>query len=309
VTAEQQPERVGWWHAILAVLAGSLVAGIGCLLVLVVLDFVHLVPYGFGDPPGSARPWRIDSPWALAADLGPLLAVSFAFAGVTNWYLTQRNGVHARRWPLALVAAAVGWLPLAGDQRGFVGASGGAAFCVVVIAARAWSATARKPMRWSRPIVAALAAATVAFGAVSVTYGMLHPLAAKNGTSPASATLRHGRSQQLDFILENRGPADARVLGVTLAGSRGLRLLRVQLGGARGTPTRDLRFKTRTIEPGAKLPLFAQLGSRACEGPGGQRLAALRALDVRLEVAGSQRTQHVVLDEPLRVRCGSNARR
>src|SRR5204862_4310736 len=103
---------------------------------------------------------------------------------VTNWYLTQRNGVHARRWPLALVAAAVGWLPLTGDANGLLAVGGGAAFCVVVIAARGWSAAERRPMPWSWPLVGALATVVLALGAVSIAYGTLHPLALTNANLP-----------------------------------------------------------------------------------------------------------------------------
>jgi hypothetical protein len=298
------PERVGWWQAFCAVAAGSIIVGVGFLGLLFVLDSLHLVPYAFDDTPGRGWPWRIDGAWALVADLGPMLAVSFAFAGVTNWYLTERNGVHARRCPLALVASAVGWLPLTGNEHGLVVVSGGGAFCIAVIAARAISATERRPMPWSRPLLAALLAGTFALGLVSVAYGMLHPMAATNATYPPSAKLRDGRSERLDFILQNRGPAAVRVARVTLADSPGLRLARVQIGGERLARLRDLRFKPRTFEPGDEVSLFVQLSRPACRHPSSGALMTLRAFDVRMNVAGSHRTQRVVLDKPLRVSCG-----
>jgi hypothetical protein len=156
-------------------------------------------------------------------------------------------------------------------------------------------------MPWSRPLLAALAGAVAVLAAVSVSYGMLHPLAASSETYPPSTRLRDGRSERLYFALENRGPAAAHILDIALADGRGLRL-RAQLGGE---PSRahPLRFKARAIEAGRRRQLYVELRYPACRRSGSELLVTLRALDVRLRVAGSTRTQRVVLDDPLRVSC------
>jgi hypothetical protein len=295
-------ERVGWWQAILAVLAATLVTTIACVLVAGLLAALHLVPDSFGDVPGNGWPWRIDGVWALLADIGPMLAVGFLFAGVTCWYLTQRNGVHARRWPLALVAAAVGWVPLTGEGHGLLVTSGGAAFVVLVIAARAWSATERRPMPWSRALLAGILAASVALVAVSASYGTLHPLAMQYGGYPPAVKLRKGRSAAVDFALQNHGPAAARVLGLRLVDAGGLRLTGTQIGGAPGRYG-ALGFRARTLQPGEIVDVYLELSYPACRRSGTLASRALRAFDARVRVAGTERTQRVVLDDPLRVSC------
>ena len=129
-----------------------------CLAALFTAGALNLLPFD-NAPRSHGWPHPIDSARAAFADLGPMLAVGFVFAGTTCWYLTQKTGVHARRWPLALVAAAVGWFPLDGEQHGFVLLSGGAAFAAVVVAARGLSLAERRPTPWSRQLVAVLAVA------------------------------------------------------------------------------------------------------------------------------------------------------
>lgn len=299
---EPGPERVGWWQAILAVFAASVITTIGCALVVALLGAAHLMPDGFGDAPGNGWPWRIGGLWAFFADLGPMLAVGFVFAGLTCWYLTLCNGVHSRRWPLVLVAAAVGWVPLNGDLHGLLVMSGPAAFCVLVIAARAWSATERRPMPWSKALLAGILTASFALVAISVSYGTLHPLAMQYGGYPLAVKLREGRSAPLDFALQNRGPAAARVMSFGLVDAGGLRLAGAQVGGEPGRYG-TLRFSPRTLKPGAVLEVYLKLSYPACRRSGTRALWTLRAFDVRLRVAGAERTQRVVLDDALRVSC------
>ena len=217
------------------------------------------------------------------------------------------NGVHARRWPVALVAVLVGWVPLGGGHHALLFISDGASFVLLVVAARAWSGSERRPMPWSWPVVAGITAAVVALGAVSIAYGTLHPLAISNDIRPPSVKLRDGRSNRLDFTVSNGGPAVAHILGITLVGGHGLALTHAQLGGelrsrrAPGAPTRAL--KPRAVDPGEYLPLFLELSYPACRRSGTNLDLRLSAFDVRLRVAGSERTQRVVLDDPLRVRC------
>jgi hypothetical protein len=56
-------------------------------------------------------------------------------------------------------------------------------------------------------------------------------------------------------------------------------------------------------EPGGELALFVALHSPAGRDPNDRVLFTRRAFDVRLEVAGSRRTQRLIVDEPLRASC------
>lgn len=181
-----------------------------CLAALFTAGALNLLPFD-NAPRSHGWPHPIDSARAAFADLGPMLAVGFVFAGTTCWYLTQKTGVHARRWPLALVAAAVGWFPLDGEQHGFVLLSGGAAFAAVVVAARGLSLAERRPTPWSRQLVAVLAVLVVALGGASVAYGTLHPLSAGNGGELVTTTLRAKGSTSLMFASWTLDALDVRL--------------------------------------------------------------------------------------------------
>lgn len=300
-------ERPGWWSTIGAALAGSIIAFACCLAALVVAGTLNLLPSDNRTPRSHGWPYSIDSVWAAFADLGPMLAVGFVFAGTTSWYMTQRTGVHPRRWPLALVAAAVGWFPLDGEQHGFVTLSGGAAFAVVVIAARSLSLAERRPTPWSRPLVAALAVSVVVLGGVSVSYGALHPLSAGNGGERVTTTLRAKGSTPLTFALENQGPASVQIHHLRLVGAPGLQVGRVRIDDPQRNvaPTMDELFtdlRDATLAPDDSLVVYVSV-SADC-GPNAPRASwTVDALDVRLRTAGLQRTQRVALEHAQRVGC------
>ena len=308
-TGSQEPsERPGWWSTIGAALAGSIVAFVCCLAALFVAGTLNLLPSGNRAPRSHGWPYPIDSAWAVLADLGPMLAVGFVFAGTTSWYMTQRTGVHPRRWPLAVVAAAVGWFPLDGEQHGFVLLSGGAAFAVVVIAARSLSLAERRPTPWSRPLVAAIASIVVALGAASVSYGALHPLSAGNGGELVTTTLRaKARATPLSFVLENQGPASVRIHDLRLVGASGLHVGRARIDDPQRdvAPTIDeLRTDLRnaTLAPDDSVVVYVSVSAEC--GPGARRASwTLDALDVRLRTAGFERTQRVAVEPAQRVDC------
>jgi uncharacterized membrane protein YjjB (DUF3815 family) len=299
-------ERPGWWSTIGAVLAGSITAFVCCLAALFTAGALNLLPFD-NTPRSHGWPYPVDSAWAVLADVGPMLAVGFAFAGTTCWYLSQKTGVHPRRWPLALVAAAVGWFPLDGEQHGFLLVGGGAAFAVVVIAARGLSLAERRPMPWSRPLVAALAAIVVVLGGVSISYGTLHPLSALDSGTTDPTTLRAKGPTELTFVLENEGLASVRIRELRLVGAPGLDLGRVRVDDPdrRVAPTIDeLRpdLPDATLAPDRDLLVYVSV-SADC-GPHARRASwTLDALDVRLRTAGLERTQRVALDRAQRVVC------
>jgi hypothetical protein len=298
--------RPGWFRSLFAVLGCSIIAGAGCLVVLLGLSALHLVPYG-GDAPDAGWPWHIDGVWAVAADLGPTLAVSFAFAALTSAYLAQSTGVRSVRWPLVLVAATVGWLPLTGERHGLIDVNGGLALIAVVFAARWWSILPRRRVPWSRPVAAAVAVGAAALVAASISYGALHPLAASHADGTTTVTLHHGRSQRIRFEVENRGPLTARVEHIAIVADPQLpelpvRVARAEIESGRGTGT----FKPwhpQRLSPGESAPVYLTLSVAACRQHDSSVDVLVRALDIRLRALGGTRTQRVRLEHDMHVRC------
>jgi hypothetical protein len=260
---------------------------------------------------GSAEPAERPGWWstigAVLADLGPMLAVGFVFAGTTCWYLTQKTGVHPRRWPLALVAAAVGWFPLDGEQHGFLLLSGGAAFAAVVIAARSLSLTERRPTPWSRPLVRGPGDDRPR---ARRRVGLLRHAAPAVGGQRRRARLDDVASQgptELTFALENQGLASVRIRELRLVGAPGLHVGRVRIDDPDRTvaPTIDeLRTDLRdaTLAPDHILLVYVSV-SADC-GPDARRAGwTPDALDVRLRNAGFERTQRVALEHVQHIDC------
>jgi hypothetical protein len=276
------------------------------------------VPFAGDDQPGIGWPWRIDGPWAAAADLGPMLGGSFAFAAATSAYLYQRTGVRSIRWPLGLVAAIVGWLPFTGSRHGLIVVSGGVALAAVVIAARRWSIVPRRPLPSSRALCAGLVLAiAAALGVVSASYGALNPLAVRE-TEGSTVPLRQGRSAMLGFAVENRGPLTARVQGIAvvnepqLADVAPIRIASARLDSGRAeAPTLAGLFKPfepQRLPSGESVRVYLTLSVAACRLPGTSMDLRLRELDIRLRTVGRERTQRVRLEHDLRVRCRTTGR-
>jgi len=300
------PALPSWWSTIWTVIAGTIVAWAALAIIVLPLSALHVVPLNSEDLPGTGWPWRIDGPWAFLADLGPVLGASFAFAAAVGFYLRRLTGVPPRRWPLALLAAAVGWIPIVGSRPGLIGVGGGLAFVLVVWAARRWSLRERRPTRLSRPQLGALLVTAVALCAVSFSYGALHPLTAR-GSDSSHVKLRNGRAK-LVLNLENAGPFSARVLGVRLVDPAGLRLERLQTDSERdeaSTPEGLFRpLGKPTLDSGEdRRAVYLTVASRICMQPDTDASWMLEALNVRLRTAGTERTQRVALSPALRVRC------
>jgi hypothetical protein len=300
-------EPPSWWGTILAVIAGSIAAWALLILVALPLAILNVIPLGT-DSGDAGWPWRIDGPWSVAADLGPTLAVAIVVAFCVAFYLTTRTGVRPRRWPLALVAVTVGWLPVTGGARGLLAVSGTVAFVAIVFTARRWALAERRPLRWSRPVAVAILVAGLALAAVSVSYGALHPLTAKSANGRTVA-LKHGHSGRVAVTLENRGPLDARILGVSVPGAPGLRVERARTDDPdrHVGPTIESLMNplagSRVKSGQSVIFAYLNLSAAACGGDGGRSSWNVDDLNFRLRVAGLTRTQTVHLAPSLRVIC------
>jgi len=304
--AAAPPEPFGWWRALGALLAGSIVAALGVFAILVVAGRLHLLPTDLENA-GHGWPWRVDGAWSLLADLGPTLAVALLAAAGIALYVGFRVERPVARWPLALCAVLVGWMPVTqGSRPGLLGVSGGAAFLAMWWATHRVAEMPRPAPPVARRTAAVLATAlALALGAVSVSYAALHPVTGRPWDG--SVTLVAGRSDRVPVELENRGPLAARVLGISLVDAPFLRIARLERDGPRTSgPTMDSLFSplgTPRLAAGADTTVALTLA-----GPSGCS-ATLRALDVRLAVAGTERTQRVALADPLRVACRARTRR
>jgi hypothetical protein len=287
------------------VIAGSIAAWALLILVALPLALLNVIPVP-PDSGGRGWPWRIDGPWSVAADLGPTLAAGLVVAFCVAFYMESRTGVRPRRWPLTVVAIAVGWLPVTGGAPGLLAVSGTVAFVAIVFTARRWALAERRPLHWARPVALAVLVAGLTLAAVSVSYGALHPLTAQSADG-GTVALKHGHSRRVLVSLENQGPLDARVLGVSIPRAPGLRVDRARtddpdrhVGPTIGSLMNPLSG-TRVTSGTSDLFVYLNLASATC----GERGSSWRVEDLnfRLQVAGLTRTQTVHLAAPLRVTC------
>jgi hypothetical protein len=314
------PRPLGWMRTTGAVVLGFLVATVATILAALPLDALHLLPLNTDLARGQGWPWTIHGPGSLIADAGPLVGLSLVLAACTAWYLATPDNPAVPRWPIALTSVVVGWLPLVGP-RGLLGASTGFAFAVTIVVARRVS-TMERGRRWfsrrTRIVMALGAAAGLA--ALTLGFGALNPLTIRaSGSLNADRTLVHGiPARRISLQLGNRGPFTAQVLGATLAGeTAGVHLLRVDVDKPHArahtmdelfTPIRGL-----ALHPGREQPAFLVVSRAGCPGGpvavGGATplshavLATVSAVDVRLRVAGVERTQRVWIPGGLRLGC------
>jgi hypothetical protein len=303
--------RYGWFSALGALLAGSIVAFFPLLAVAFALGVVvHILPGSTPADPGRGWPWRIDGAWSAFADLGPLLFTGGVVAAGIGFYVGSRTGRRTARWPIALCATLVGWIPITqGGHNGLLGVSGGLAFLAMWWTTRKTSEMARPELptkTHQRIAVAAAATGTLTLAAVSLAYGTLHPIRADFSSVPATAaTLHGGKTDRFPVTIYNQGPLPVRILAVSLSPTPDLRLARVELlGPRREGPTIDSLYsplRTPTISTTGDLTLWLTLtGPSRCNG----MTETLSALDVRVAVAGLNRVQRVLLGPtPVQVNC------
>jgi hypothetical protein len=305
-TAAREPPPLGWMKALLALLGGSFLAVIPVLALLLVGGAVGLLPDMSPRESGVGWPWRIEGAWSLLADLGPLLFVATLVAGGVGFYVANRVGEPTARWPIALCATLVGWIPIAHDgNAGLVGASGGLAFFAM------WFVThrsARMPRRRlpgdGRLQLALCAVLAIGLTATTLSYGALHPLHASASVGPY-LPLRDGRTERVALYVHNEGALPVRVLALSIPAVRDLRVGSIERPGRHSADPSAHSAGQPTVAAGDGRTLWVTLGAPPnCAG----LRETFDAIDVRIAVAGLTRVQRVRLDEAVRVRCRSARR-
>lgn len=211
-TRPPRTARPTWGQSFWAVIGGSLFAWVGSLLIFLPLYLVG-VPTQFTDgTTGLGWPYRIEGPWSLAADVGPLLVAGYVFSFGVAAFLQRHTDVAAPLTPLAVTAAAVGWVMIGNvSNSGVLGVSGLAAFIALVVVARETSVREQR-WRWTRAWALLTVVAGLGLAAATVSYGVLHPLSV--GTAELSS-LEDGRAN-VTVYLHNDGRADVRLIDVTV---------------------------------------------------------------------------------------------
>jgi hypothetical protein len=308
VAAPASRERYGWGSALWALLAGSLIAFAMLLVLAIALSAssLQVFPTRYPQVPGVGWPWRIDGIWAAVADIGPWLLVGTLVAYGVGLYVGWRTGRTHARWPIALCAILVGWIPLAQDtSAGVLGVGGGLAFFAMWWTTHQVASMPRPRLPGSpRLQIAVGVTLAAALTGISVSYAAFHPIRASTSDSPSRVTLRAGLSERFAVFLSNDGPVSARVLGISLTDAPDLRIVRVERDGPRTEgPTIDSLYSPAgrpQIEAGQQRTLWLTIrGPRSCSVV----RPTVSALDVALTVAGAHRIQHVPLERPMRVGC------
>ncbi len=306
--------RYGWLSALGALLCGSIGAFLGLFALAIVFGVVvHVLPGSVpgGSGPGVGWPWRIDGAWAALADLAPLLVSGALLASSIGWFVEPHAAHLPARWPIALCATLVGWIPISQTGRsGLLGVSGGVAFLAMWWTTRKTSEIVRPRLprvTHTRIAIAVAGLIATALAAASVSYAALHPLSVGAFAPAGVATLHNGRTDRFPISIYNLGPLPVRILGVSISPSSDLRLVRVERSGPRTEgPTIDSLYSpagTPRIPSAGELDLWLTLtGPAHCLG----MAPTVEALSVQLVVAGIRRTQRAKLrPSALVVRCAS----
>jgi hypothetical protein len=208
--------RVSWLRAVWAVIGGSIFAFVATFLSLMLPLYLVGLPIPIVEGTnGRGWPWRIEGPWSLVADIGPLLFSGAAFAYGAEGFTNKRTGMVTRRAPIAFTAAVLGWVTVGNvSDAGLLGVSGLAAFVAMVVVTREMSAQPNRPWRWT-PVKARFAVVVVlALILATLSYGFLHPLSADQ---TELESLRDGRAR-ISVFLGNEGRADVTFLSVSVPG-------------------------------------------------------------------------------------------
>lgn len=276
-----------------AVIGGSIV-GFAAAFVALLPAFWLPIQFTNGMT-GRGWPWRIEGPWSLAADVGPLLFCGTAFAFGAAAFIGRHTGVECRRVPIALAAATIGWVSLGGvSQGGLLALNGFLAFIVIVVVVREASVHERMPMRRTRSRVAAAVGAVLVLALTSVSYGLLHPLTP--GTAELGTPTKQGTV--LSAFLHNDGGAEVTLVSATLPG---IELQRARTFDESVPSDASIDDHMRPVA-GATI---AGKGSRDIELqlPARCATAVIDRVNVRLRVHGRTLDQVVRLAPPVSVVC------
>jgi hypothetical protein len=209
--------RVTWGQAFWAVVGATIFAFCATLLLLLPLYLIGLALPVVEDTHGRGWPWRVEGPWSLLADVGPLLLTGGAFAFGAEAFTRKHTRAATRRAPIALTAAVLGWVAIGGvSNAGVVGAGGLATFAALVVVTREMSGRARGPWRWTRAKVATALIVVLVLAAATLSYGFLHPLTVDNGELQS---VKDGVAR-IHTRLANGGRAEVTVLSVKVPGMR-----------------------------------------------------------------------------------------
>lgn len=263
-------QRPTWGQALWAVIGGSIFAFAGGVLVLLPMLAIGLPMPLEEATTGRGWPWRVEGPWSLAADVGPLLLMGFVFAYGVEAFLVRHTDVVMWRAPLVLAAALLGWVTFGGVSKAGVAGGGLGTFVLLVILARELSIRERPRWRWT-PVKAWLTLITgLALVGATLSYGFLHPL---SGSISGSDSLRDSGQVTLRGGLQNQGRSDVRLLAITAPGAE---TVRFKVGEIVGTEAFD----------GGEFEIVARCSAAS----------SLDRLHVRLRVLGQDVDQVVRLN-------------
>jgi hypothetical protein len=272
VAYSDRPERPRWLDVTVALVAGWLGAGIALLGLYGAAWGAGAIsqPYGSLSDGINEWPYAGNGAWSVLADIA-VLAIALALTtAATSWVLRRKYAlVSDGRLAVALFFA--GWLPLTfhpgtGEHAGGRGLFG---FLLALVLVRYW-VVGRYDGRL-RPVTAACLVA--AFGAVVVSYGVLHPLWTA-GVFPITATGKHQSvlvdvhnaarvGVTIDHIdASDVGPAGAQPARLHLApGGHGLIAVRVYQGCGSGVVDLRARYHVFGVALSEVLPVRIQLHS------------------------------------------------
>jgi hypothetical protein len=291
--AARRRARPTWWQAVCAAVAGSIV-GFGAVFVAL-LAFMFWLPIQLTDGmTGRGWPWRIEGPWSFVADVGPLLFCGAAFAFGAELSISRHTGVACWRWPIALVAAVVGWVTLGGiSHAGLLELNALPAFLMIVAAVRETSVRERRAMRWTRARATAVAGVVFMLAVASISYGLLHPLTAASDESGMPT----GSAMRFTAFIHNEGDGEVTLVSVSVPG---IEFRRAWIFDESGQSTATIDEQMRpvggaTIAGNWSRDVYFELPR--CTS------AVIDRLDVRLRVHGRNIDQVVRLAPPVRLTC------
>lgn len=274
-TRPPRTARPTWGQSFWAVVGASVFAFAATLLVLLALWALGLSLPTTEGTTGRGWPWRVEGPWSLAADVGPLLLAGSAFALGVEAFISRHTEVPTWRLPIALTAALLGWIAIGGvSNAGPVPVGGLGAFALLVVVSREAAARGRPRLRWTPVKAWSALIIGLTLAATSLSYGLLHPL---------TGQMSYGSTDQpsLRGYLVNQGRADVQILAIT---ARGVQTVRFNAGETVSEPLDGGAFELVVACP--------------------QRVATIDRLNVRMRVLGQEVQQVVRLENPLTRACG-----